>query len=196
MAKHKHPRLRFLERINQPPPPPAPEQVGLRAFSSGDLQGAISTWSSIAKPREAVTVALAEAYLRRALIARDPAARRADLAPSLAAVLDGRLVLAGGLFILLTGLWWVQVVSAREYQSHLDTQAYRTIRIPAVRGKILDPCWRWPCCARNPRPTSLPCPAAHLRFIAGFCLSRPCCRAVCPTWGRAPCLIVSGMAWA
>src|SRR5476649_619572 len=48
------------------------------------------------------------------------------------------MVLAGGLFILLVGLWWVQVVSAREYQAHQETQAYRTIRIPAVRGKILD----------------------------------------------------------
>ncbi len=48
------------------------------------------------------------------------------------------ILLAGGFFILLVGLWWVQVVSAREYQAHLDTQAYRTIRIPAVRGKILD----------------------------------------------------------
>src|ERR1039457_7220038 len=48
------------------------------------------------------------------------------------------LVLVGGLFILVTGLWWVQFFSAREYQAHLDTQAYRTIRIPAVRGKILD----------------------------------------------------------
>ena len=47
-------------------------------------------------------------------------------------------VLAAGLFILLAGLWWVQVVSAREYQSHLETQSYRTVRIPAVRGKILD----------------------------------------------------------
>ncbi len=46
--------------------------------------------------------------------------------------------LAAGLCILLTGLWWVQVVSAREYQNHLDTQTYRTIRLPAVRGKILD----------------------------------------------------------
>jgi penicillin-binding protein 2 len=46
--------------------------------------------------------------------------------------------LAVGLCILLTGLWWVQVVSAREYQNHLDTQTYRTIRLPAVRGKILD----------------------------------------------------------
>jgi penicillin-binding protein 2 len=36
------------------------------------------------------------------------------------------------------GLWWVQVVSAREYQEHLETQAYRTVRIPAMRGKILD----------------------------------------------------------
>jgi len=46
--------------------------------------------------------------------------------------------LAAGLCLLLAGLWWVQVVSSREYQAHLDTQAYRTIRIPAVRGKILD----------------------------------------------------------
>jgi penicillin-binding protein 2 len=48
------------------------------------------------------------------------------------------VLLAGGLFTLLAGLWWVQVVSAREYQAHLDTQAYRTIRVPALRGKILD----------------------------------------------------------
>ncbi|HEY5042607.1 MAG TPA: penicillin-binding transpeptidase domain-containing protein [Verrucomicrobiae bacterium] len=48
------------------------------------------------------------------------------------------LVLAGGLFILLAGLWWVQVVSAHDYQVHLETQSYRTIRVPAVRGKILD----------------------------------------------------------
>ncbi|MDE3065915.1 MAG: hypothetical protein KGJ60_00035 [Verrucomicrobiota bacterium] len=48
------------------------------------------------------------------------------------------IVLAGGLLWLLAGLWWVQVVSAREYQSHLETQSYRTIRIPAIRGKILD----------------------------------------------------------
>ncbi len=48
------------------------------------------------------------------------------------------VVLMAGLCLLFAGLWWVQVVSAREYQSHLETQAYRTIRIPAVRGKILD----------------------------------------------------------
>ncbi len=52
-----------------------------------------------------------------------------------------RLVAVGlmaGLCLLLVGLWWVQVVSSREYQEHLTTQAYRTIRLPAVRGKILD----------------------------------------------------------
>jgi penicillin-binding protein 2 len=48
------------------------------------------------------------------------------------------IVLAGGLGILLAGLWWVQVVSAHEYRSHQETQAYRSVRIPAVRGKILD----------------------------------------------------------
>ncbi len=48
------------------------------------------------------------------------------------------VVLASGLAVLLAGLWWVQIVSAREYESHLETQSYRTVRIPAVRGKILD----------------------------------------------------------
>ena len=48
------------------------------------------------------------------------------------------VALAAGLSILFAGLWWVQVVSAREYQGHLETQSYRTVRLPAVRGKILD----------------------------------------------------------
>jgi penicillin-binding protein 2 len=48
------------------------------------------------------------------------------------------VVLAAGLLLLFAGLWWVQVVSSREYQEHMTTQAYRTIRLPAVRGKILD----------------------------------------------------------
>ncbi len=43
-----------------------------------------------------------------------------------------------GLGILLAGLWWVQIVSAREYRESLETQSFRTVRIPAVRGKILD----------------------------------------------------------
>jgi penicillin-binding protein 2 len=48
------------------------------------------------------------------------------------------LALAAGLCILFAGLWWVQVVSAHDYQAHLETQAYRTVRLPAMRGKILD----------------------------------------------------------
>ena len=48
------------------------------------------------------------------------------------------VMLVAGLCILLIGLWWVQVVSAHEFQSHLETQSYRSIRLPAVRGKILD----------------------------------------------------------
>ena len=44
----------------------------------------------------------------------------------------------GGLGVLLAGLWWVQVVSAKDYQAHLETQSFRTVRIPAVRGRILD----------------------------------------------------------
>ena len=48
------------------------------------------------------------------------------------------ILLSGGLLLLLAGLWWVQVVSASKYESHMETQSYRTVRIPAVRGKILD----------------------------------------------------------
>ncbi len=32
------------------------------------------------------------------------------------------VAMAAGLGILLAGLWWVQVVSAPEYRSHLETQ--------------------------------------------------------------------------
>jgi penicillin-binding protein 2 len=48
------------------------------------------------------------------------------------------MLLAAGLCVLIAGLWWVQVVSSREYKSHLETQSSRTVRIPAARGKILD----------------------------------------------------------
>jgi len=48
------------------------------------------------------------------------------------------MVVFGGLFVLLGGLWWVQVVNARDYQSNLETQSFRTVRLPSVRGKILD----------------------------------------------------------
>ena len=48
------------------------------------------------------------------------------------------VLVLGGLGVLLAGLWWVQVVSARDYEAHLEAQSFRTVRIPAVRGRILD----------------------------------------------------------
>lgn len=44
----------------------------------------------------------------------------------------------GALGVLLAGLWWVQIVNSSRYQETLETQAFRSVRIPAVRGKILD----------------------------------------------------------
>lgn len=48
------------------------------------------------------------------------------------------VLLLCGMFVLVAGLWWVQIVSSRDYQAHLEMQSFRTVRIPAVRGKILD----------------------------------------------------------
>jgi penicillin-binding protein 2 len=48
------------------------------------------------------------------------------------------LIVFLGLGVLAGGLWWVQIVSARDYQANLETQSFRTVRIPAVRGRILD----------------------------------------------------------
>jgi len=48
------------------------------------------------------------------------------------------LVIALGLGILLAGLWWVQIVQARSYQANVESQSYRTVRLPSVRGEILD----------------------------------------------------------
>jgi penicillin-binding protein 2 len=48
------------------------------------------------------------------------------------------VIVLGSLGVLLAGLWWVQVVSARDYEANLETQSFRTVRIPAVRGKIRD----------------------------------------------------------
>src|SRR6266516_1333902 len=48
------------------------------------------------------------------------------------------LVAFAGMFVLLAGLWWVQVARSRDYQAHLETQSFRIIRTFAVRGRILD----------------------------------------------------------
>src|ERR1051326_777875 len=43
-----------------------------------------------------------------------------------------------GMGILLAGLWFVQVFSHRHYAENQKAQSFRTVRIPAIRGKILD----------------------------------------------------------
>src|SRR2546430_6760358 len=43
-----------------------------------------------------------------------------------------------GLALLLLGLGYVQVVCARRYQASQINQSFRAVRIPAIRGKILD----------------------------------------------------------
>ncbi len=48
------------------------------------------------------------------------------------------LVLAMGFCVLLVGLWYVQVFSSKKFAESLEDQAVRSVRIPAVRGKILD----------------------------------------------------------
>lgn len=48
------------------------------------------------------------------------------------------VVILVALGVLLAGLWWVQVVRARDYRARLETQSFRTVRIPSARGKILD----------------------------------------------------------
>ncbi len=52
-----------------------------------------------------------------------------------------RLVALGvlvGLGLLLVGLFFVQVVSGKRYKASQVSQSFRTVRIPAVRGRIFD----------------------------------------------------------
>jgi penicillin-binding protein 2 len=44
----------------------------------------------------------------------------------------------GGLLVLALGLWQVQVISGDRYRERQETQSFRTVRMPAMRGKILD----------------------------------------------------------
>ncbi|MGH2387866.1 MAG: tetratricopeptide repeat protein, partial [Chloroflexota bacterium] len=79
MAKHKkRPTLRIFDRIKQPAQPD-PARDGLYAFQGGKLDEAIGIWRAISPQTDALKTALAEAYVRRALlhIAVPPAA--ADL---------------------------------------------------------------------------------------------------------------------
>jgi len=48
------------------------------------------------------------------------------------------ILMGGGFGVLLAGLWYVQVFSSKKFADSLEDQAVRTVRLPAVRGKILD----------------------------------------------------------
>ena len=55
--------------------------------------------------------------------------------PHLRAVTLGVLI---GMVVLAAGLWWVQIISYRHFSENQKAQSFRTVRIPAIRGKILD----------------------------------------------------------
>jgi penicillin-binding protein 2 len=48
------------------------------------------------------------------------------------------LIVSLGLGVLLAGLWYIQIVSVGRYRASLQNQTFRTVRIPATRGKLLD----------------------------------------------------------
>jgi penicillin-binding protein 2 len=48
------------------------------------------------------------------------------------------LLVCAGLLVLLAGLWWVQIVNAGRHRETVETQAFRSVRIPATRGLIYD----------------------------------------------------------
>lgn len=45
---------------------------------------------------------------------------------------------AAGVFVLFAGLWRVQVLSGNEYRRSQERQSYRSVRLPAMRGRIID----------------------------------------------------------
>jgi penicillin-binding protein 2 len=47
-------------------------------------------------------------------------------------------VVFGGMLVLFMGLWWVQLIASKHFRDQLEIQSVRTVRLPAVRGKILD----------------------------------------------------------
>jgi len=51
-------------------------------------------------------------------------------------VISGVVVV--GMFLLLGGLWIVQIVCAKHFESDLKRQSIRHVRTPAIRGRILD----------------------------------------------------------
>jgi len=48
------------------------------------------------------------------------------------------LAVLAGMICLIAGLWWVQIISYRHFSENQKAQSFRTVRIPAIRGKIMD----------------------------------------------------------
>jgi penicillin-binding protein 2 len=48
------------------------------------------------------------------------------------------VVMGLGLFVLLSGLWFVQIVCASRFESNSRKQSLKRVGMPAIRGKILD----------------------------------------------------------
>lgn len=48
------------------------------------------------------------------------------------------LLMFVGMCVLISGLWYIQIVSSRQYEEDQAGQTTRTVRVPAVRGKIFD----------------------------------------------------------
>ncbi len=48
------------------------------------------------------------------------------------------MVILAGLLVLLAGVWQVQVLNGKKYAESQRNQSYRTVRLSAIRGKILD----------------------------------------------------------
>lgn len=46
--------------------------------------------------------------------------------------------LLAGMAVLVCGLWWVQIITSKRHEANLKRQSLRLVRVPALRGKILD----------------------------------------------------------
>ncbi|MDB6059877.1 MAG: hypothetical protein JWO95_3721, partial [Verrucomicrobiales bacterium] len=43
-----------------------------------------------------------------------------------------------GMAVLLTGLWFVQIVSGKKFEKNSENQSFRSVRIAPIRGRIFD----------------------------------------------------------
>lgn len=48
------------------------------------------------------------------------------------------VLVAAGMVVLLTGLWFVQIVSGKKFEKNSENQSFRSVRIAPIRGRIFD----------------------------------------------------------